>query len=479
MNFAILSAVSQKYQAAPDRVSLEAQEERSRALALSRGWNESAGPYRIPGASRSFYVNLSDAEANIPALSQMLEDAKSKRFDVLVIYSYDRLGDLANMVATALRFYGVQLHSVSQGAEILDPASFDPYASDAESNMRTMAQMVQQYRIAELRRKLRDGLKKRVSNGLHSTRIPYAYTKKRERSAVAEPTDSARHVVAMKDAFLHGKPYREIANSLNQQGIPSPGGGQWDHTAVKGVLVNPFYAGKVYYGLNRIVRDVRLGKRSVVPNPTPLLADGKHTPLYDWDTYQAILAEMARRKSLPSNNRYQFSALLFCSVCGSKLQHGRGVWRCTPHDHITLTDEEALALIPPALQDALRAATPASASPAPKADISAELSTLERQRKKIQVGYEADLYTLAESQKKIKDVDSKINALKDSLNINARKQASRQNFFASLASLRLLLEDLPQWIAQDNPVQVNLLLRRIFSRIVITPERKITAEFIV
>src|SRR5690242_9229807 len=116
MRFAIWSAVSTKRQAAKDKISLDIQEKESRALATAKGWKESAGPFRVPGASRSFYVNLTDAERNIPQLSEMLNAAEAGHFDVLVFYSYDRLGDVADMIAQTLRFYGVQLFSVSQGA---------------------------------------------------------------------------------------------------------------------------------------------------------------------------------------------------------------------------------------------------------------------------------------------------------------------------------------------------------------------------
>ena len=481
MNFAILSAVSTKEQATPDKVSLEAQEDKSRALGLSKGWKETCPPFRIPGASRSFYVNLSDAEADIPPLAAMLDAAKSRRFDILIFYSYDRLGDLANMIATALRFYGVQLLSVSQGTEVQSPETFDPYQSDSESNMRIMSQMIQQFRIADMRRKFRSGMEKRVNEGLNSLRLPYAYSKPTD-SPKAIATLSPNHeqiVLEIKDLFLHGQSYYDIVRILNERGIPSPNGAAWSHSAVRIILLNPFYAGKVFFGRRRLVRDVRLGKKSMVNNPNPLMLEGKHTPVYSWQTYQAILAEAARRESLPRNNCYQFSGLLTCSVCDSTLYHGKqDTWRCKPLDHIGITNREALALIPAAIQKALRDVDSTATHTTTPKHTSAEKQELTRQRRRIQQAYESEVYSLAEADKKIKDIDSRLNALKDKENSTLRDQAGYAAFIETLTAARLVVADIPRWLTTADPRQVNLLLRRLFRTITLTPDIKITPHFL-
>lgn len=478
MNYAIWSAVSTKAQATEDKISIESQEKKSRALALSKGWVETAGPFRVPGASRSFYVNLSDAEKDIPQLAAMLDAAKSRRFDLLIFYSYDRLGDLADMIAVTLRFYGVQLLSVSQGTEVQSPDTFDPYQSDAESNMRTMHRMVQQYRIAEMRRKYRDGMEKRVNDGLNPNRIPYGYTKPSgQRRAIAVPVPAqSTIIIEIKDLFLHGHSYYQIMHTLNAKGYPTPeGAASWSHSTIKKILLHPFYAGKVSFARRRVSRDVRDKSIRLVINPNPLMRDGKHTPLYSWETYQAILAEAERRERLPRNNRFQFSGLLTCSLCGEVLHHNRGTWRC-PY-HIVMTDAEALALIPKKIQQSLSITAPHTpASPAPKADSASKILDHNRQRRRIQQAYEAEVYSLEEAQKKMADIDAKIKALKNTEVTDLRKQASHQTYLTTLAGARSMLTILPQWIASDDPRQVNLFLLRLIRTITLTPDLTITVH---
>ena len=88
--YAIWCAVSTKAQAGSKKVSLDQQETSCRQEADKRGWDETAGPYIVPGESRTKWLNLRDAEDEIPQLREMLDDAKAGRYDVLVMYDMDR-----------------------------------------------------------------------------------------------------------------------------------------------------------------------------------------------------------------------------------------------------------------------------------------------------------------------------------------------------------------------------------------------------
>lgn len=494
IRFAIWTAVSTKKQASDDKASLTVQETKSRELGLSKGWLETAGPFVIPGESRSFYVNLSDAEKEISfidsagnptyPLRDMLDAAQAGRFDVLIFYSYDRLGDLANMVAQTLRFYGVQLLSVSQGVDPQPPESFDPYTSDAEANMRIMSQLTQQFRIADMRRKYRGGMEKRITEGLHSHRIPYGYRRpatqetdlKLIRRIIPVPDQNAHIVTEIKDLFLKGLSYYEIARALNEKNYTSPEGAAWSHPTIKKIIANPYYAGKVFFGRYRTIRDTRLSKKTrIVTNPNPTLTDGKHIPLYSWETYLAIQDEIKRRESLPHNNRHAFSALLSCSICGKNLLHNKGAWRCK--FHVSLDDDFANAIIPPALQKALLDVNPAPHTPPAPVSVKDKLATLKdlaRQRRRIQEGYESGIYNATEAEAKIKKIDTQVRELKEESELTAHKQIARQQFINTIEAARKTLKDLPKYIRATDPKKANLQLHRLFRTVIISPDFTIT-----
>lgn len=498
MRFAILTAVSTKKQAegwnkseenkdTEDKESLVEQERKCRDIAISRGWVETGGPYVIPGKSRTTRVNLRDAEAEIPQLHAMLEDAKGRAFDVLMIYDYNRLRDLSDPVAKTLAAYGVQLFSANQPVEPLAPEEFSPYASDSEFMTRGMSSIISKWQIADLRRKYFFGVSARVKRGLPSNRIPYAYQKppghEQDKKAVPIPVPSqARVVVEMKNAFLAGQSYFDIRDSLNDRQIPTPQGAkEWHHRTIRLILLNPFYAGKVFFQRRRTVRDPNApGKPQLVENPDFQMADGSHQALYPWSDYLAIMAEMRRRAKLPRNNRYNFSGLLVCSVCGARLCHDHGVWRCKAQgakkDHIGMSLSEADALIPRALQRALKDEQPLSTRGSSPRDTAAEIADLEKQRRRIQNFAEREIYDADEAERRMKAINAEIRKLQDSESTRLQQQKEHEIFINTLEQARELLEELPAWIVRQPPRQVNAFLLRLCREIEITPEGSITVR---
>jgi DNA invertase Pin-like site-specific DNA recombinase len=316
IRFAIWAAVSTLEQAAPDKISLDAQIERCRAAALAKGWQETAGPFIAAGASRSFYVNLSDAEADIPALKELLDAAHANRYDVLVIYTYDRLGDLADMVAQSLRFDGKQLYSINQAIEPQPPDQYDPYNAEAEAIMRDASRITQRFRIDDLRRKWRVGIPARVRKGLTPLRIPYGYAWTGKKTPPRLDPVAASVLLRIRDEFMAGQSLRSICLRLAAEGIPSPSvRSNWDPSTLSYLLANSYYAGIVNFGKTICIRDLRRkNKYRQVRQPVSgwVSTPGLHEPLWDEPTHQAILAELQRRRTLNKRTtiRFPFSGLL-------------------------------------------------------------------------------------------------------------------------------------------------------------------------
>ena len=97
MRYAIWAAVSKKKQAAKDKSSLPNHIKRSRQLARSRGWKETAGPFVVPGESRTQYIDITIAERYIPQLKEMLDSAEGGEFDVLICHDLTRFRNLVEL----------------------------------------------------------------------------------------------------------------------------------------------------------------------------------------------------------------------------------------------------------------------------------------------------------------------------------------------------------------------------------------------
>lgn len=489
MKFAIWCAVSTIEQAKDEKDSLPEQERKCRAVGQGKGWTEAVQPFVVPGESRTRWVNLRDAEAEIPALHAMLEAAKRHEFDLVVLYDYNRLRDLLDPVAKTLASYGVQIYSVNQPVEPLPPQEFNMYASDSESMMRGMAQIISRWQIADLRRKYWYGLTARVMNGLPSTRVPYGYRKNGNGVPHIDPEQSAV-IIEIKNMFLAGISMRSIERHLNATYPTARGADKWAPITIRQILLNPFYAGRVYFGLSKRINDPRNNTRKIVKNDNPTIAEGKHDALWTWEDYQAILLEFERRKDLPTMNKYTFTGLLRCSICDRPLHHWKhdNRWRCRYNypekyhvkrdgrknkNHILLSNDEANQLIPQAIQQAVIEATIRPIPSPAKPVNSQELDELNRQKKKIQEGFEHGIYSAAEAEAKIKVIKAKIDELKDVNRQKERQAAEIRLAHDMLEEIRELNEDLPSWIVEEDPAVANRLLLRLLEKVVISPEKKV------
>ncbi len=358
MKYAIWAAVSTALQAEDDKESLHEQEVKARKVATAKGWEEAA-VYVVPGESRTRYVNLRDAEESIPALRAMLEDAKAGRFDIVVMWDYNRLRDLLDPVAKTLANYGVQLYSVNQPTEPMEPADFNPYASDTESMMRGMSQIISRWQISDLRRKYRFGVKARVDRGLPALKIPYGYMKPpgMEGEPKVIPLPHPVHslvVVDIKNNFLRHLSIRQIVDYLTSR-YPTPTGiPEWSRQTIRKILFNPFYAGKVSFGRRLTVHDSRLNTKRLVTNINPYMRDGAHVPLYPYEDYLKILTEFEVRSSLPTQVRYPWSGMLQCGECGHGLRRKEGRYVCENCRAVIIHDPELQKTVGPALQSSLR-----------------------------------------------------------------------------------------------------------------------------
>ncbi len=474
MRYSIWAAVSTEAQAGEDKDSLENQVRHCKKSGDGKNWQDTGLRYIVPGKSRTRFVNLRDAENEIPQLRTMLEDAKAGRFDVLLLWDYNRLRDLLDPVAKSLSNYGAQLYSVNQPVEPIDPNEFNPYATDSESMMRGMNQIISRWQVADLRRKYRFGVKARVDHGLPSLKIPYGYTKPpgREQDPKVVPVQHPVHAAIVKDIrlqFLAGLSFNELQAYLTER-YPTPSGiPVWSKQTIRKILGNPFYAGKVSFGRRLTVNDARDNVKRLVQNSTPYMQDGAHVPLYSWEDYLAILSEFERRASLPTVARYPWSGMLHCAECGHRLRRKEGRYSCLSCYKVVIRDEDIKQVVPPAIQALLRTVDP-NDEQEPEAPISilAAVQDLDRQRKRIQQAYESGIYTIQEAEAKIKDIDAKMKALRDTEAQHARQSVDRHAFKISLEEAQELLDDLPEWMLDDDPKIVNALLLRLIRQVNIT-----------
>ncbi len=493
IRFAIWTAVSTETQAAADKVSLPEQESKCRAAARAKGWRETAGPFVVPGESRTRWINLRDAEAAIPPLHELLDAAQRREFDVVMLYAYDRLRELLDPVSRTLAAYGVQLYSISQPVEPMPPEQYDLYATDTSNAVQFVSSLTSRAEINALRRSWRIGVPRRVaSKGLHPNgRAPYGYRKPPGReldsqAALIPDPAAAAVVIQIKDLYLAGQSARQISTWLREQHVPAPQGGSWYEARVCYILHNPFYAGQVFHGRRRAHTDPRTGKMTLVRgDPDRMItADGKHEPLWDWATYEALQEEMKRRNKKHKGHRTQrLSQLLVCAIHQRPLyvtytnNHRRDdrtrIWFCPDdHRHLRVHDSQALDQVAAKLtadltrkQDAI--AVPGASPSRSDLQTAALLDLLARKERLIDA-LEAGTLDARTYGARAQTLDERIAATRSELVREQQRATLRAQQAQALSAMAEALTASPRILHEAAPQLVNLQLRDLLEKILVS-----------
>lgn len=489
MRFAIWAAVSSKPQASEDKASLPSQIDRCRQAGLAHGWTESAGPFIVPGKSRTRLISLRDAEAAIPQLRDMLNAAQGRRFDVLITVDLNRFRDLMDQVFLALAGYSVQLYALQTPLEPVPPDRYTLEAAQTARQLVGINMITSSAEITQIRLKYRNGLPLRIRSGL-PFQLPYGYTYHRtgqrdhDRRAVPQPVPTETAVLLdMKDRLLAGQSTRQIVESLHARGIPGPTGGAWHPQTVRDLLRNPFYAGQVRFGVSSILRDTRTGTARKLRRGVPLeLAQGKHTPLWDLATHQRLLDEFRRRsKNYRGRSNNQFTGLMKCGTCGASLWMNyngprgeqRAIWRCSKNkEHPAMPHVNAIQQVGQRLVKSLPAYTGAqrqAGSIPTAADPQAELDELRKERQRLEVGFLKGGFDIDSYLGYVRSLDGRIQEAQAKLQRQASDDRQRQDWLDKLQALQELAGDLPAWLATEDRVKVNLILHHLLEKIELSP----------
>ena len=270
---------------------------------------------------------LSGASDQRPAYRQMLADAETGRFDVVVTEALDRLGRRLSEVARLydqLEFRGITLHAVNIGQVTTMHVGL----------LGTMAQLY----LSDLKEKTRRGQLGRALAGKIPGGKAYGY-----RLVEGEPgerlVDEAEAIVVCRifREFTAGMSPQAIAKALNAKGVPGPDGRQWRDTTIRGqvdrgtgILNNSLYVGRIEWNRCSYIKDPRSGKRVARPNPKNLweVVNVPNLRIVDENLWEAVKLrqrelcfDIRRDEGGNALNRvhrrkFLLSGLLKCGYCG-------------------------------------------------------------------------------------------------------------------------------------------------------------------
>ena len=271
-------------------------------------------------------ARISGAKNRRPGLMALLADLAERRFDTILVEHQDRLArDLEDIagVYKRVRFHDARIVTLARG-ELRQLDIGVQGAMDAED-------------LQKIADRVRRGQRGAVARGHIPAGRAYGYRIVRRIDDRGELVKGLREidpeeaaiVVRIFADYAAGRSPLDICRRLNEEGVPSPRGGEWAKSALvgnasrrTGILHNPLYAGQLVFNRTRWVRDPDTRNRrpranEAAAHETRAMPELRIVPEQLWDEVQAALRARAG-KPLGDRRRpkHLLSGLLECGACG-------------------------------------------------------------------------------------------------------------------------------------------------------------------
>lgn len=131
--------------------------------------------------------------------------------------------------------------------------------------------------------------------------------------------------------FLEGHTINDIARTLTEEGIPTPGGKKkWSVSTVKSILTNEKYRGSVLrqksYTVDFLTKEVKKNHGEV----KQYLVEDSHDAIIDPETFARVQEKIEAQSVKCKRNSSPFTKCFVCGDCGT--YYGHKVWRLRSTD---------------------------------------------------------------------------------------------------------------------------------------------------
>lgn len=158
---------------------------------------------------------------------------------------------------------------------------------------------------------------------------PYGYNRvKVGKDWTLEPNENAIYVKMIFDWYVNESlSIGKIVDKLNDMGVPTLHGGLWEGSAVRGMLINKHYIGKVFFATTKetiVIEDGERKKKTLAqPEDQAIIADGKHPAIIDEETFNRVASRRATnapRIKTGYGLANPFAGIIYCSKCGRAMR---------------------------------------------------------------------------------------------------------------------------------------------------------------
>ena len=309
-------------------------------------WAERNLGAKIPEENKYREVVSGETIADRPEVQTVLKRIESPKIKAILIVEVQRLsrGDLedAGRLIKLLRYTNTLVITPQKIYDLRDEYDRDAFERELKRGNEFL----------EYQKKIMNrGTLLSVSQGNYvGSRPPYGYDKiwvtegKRKCPTLAINEEQANVVRMIFDMYVNqdmGRP--SICYRLDDMGIKPPKGERWSQAALKDMLENVHYIGKIKWNWRKTVTIVEDGE-IIKTNPKSkvgeyLIYEGKHPAIISEELFQAAREKQGRNhRAKPSTKvRNPFASILYCQ-CGKVMtlrtyKHHNGKPRLVCNDH--------------------------------------------------------------------------------------------------------------------------------------------------
>jgi site-specific DNA recombinase len=285
--------------------SLFEQQERLSSYCKAMGWEPP-----------TFYEDdgYSGKDLNRPAITRLLEDIKSKNYDMVLTTKSDRLCRKLLDLLSLVEYFKKYECNYTSSTEHFDTST--PTGMLALQILGSFAEFERE----RIRERVKENHMSLARQGKMIGKAAYGYNIVDGSYEINIEESLVVHNIFQW--FLEGMGSRHIAKKLNDMGVPSKNGVRWDERRIRYLLSLETLVGKFIYN-----RTYRKGSKDLIrPQDEWIIIDDHHEPVIDLSTFEQVQdvlgGRLKKARKYASDDKYLLSGLTYCGHCGEKM-HGR------------------------------------------------------------------------------------------------------------------------------------------------------------
>lgn len=310
-----------------ESVSIENQKLLLQSYVRQMGWNE-IDVYIDDGYSGTNF--------NRPGVQRLIEDAKAKRINLILVKDLSRFGrnyiEFGQYTDYLFPSIGCRFIALNNG--------IDTMSNNGSTDVMCFLNLFNEFYSRDTSKKVKAVKRACAENGKFMGTYPaYGYKRDPEdKHHLVIDEGTAPVVCRIFSMRAAGMGFHNIAVQLNEEGVPSPGmlyyqrkgkedprrvNHKWASETVRQIVRNEVYIGNMVQGKTGTV-SYKNKKLISKPEDEWIRVEGTHEAIISrdvWDTVQSIDRKRVRKNAASDGIRSIFTGLVYCADCGFKMRN--------------------------------------------------------------------------------------------------------------------------------------------------------------